>query len=405
MKTHAAIKGPLFHVTLLRHGESTGNAQGLLQGQKDYELSPLGRHQSQCLAARWVAEAQQFDKIITSPLTRALQTAEIISVAINVPFKTDHNWMERDFGILSGRALSEEDLNILRRNFKNPFEPLGDTGESQWDAYHRATRAINDLLQRPPGRYLIVAHGGIINQALHVILGLTPQSGSDGPRFILSNAGFASLSYAPDERVWRLFKLNDNQHLKDLSSDMTAVLEAEDSGQVKETRGNPPSQTTSSLSVQIRPAQSKDLDGIIRIFAETDHPGLPDRPDAFRQLQESYSTRSYYESQLMLPDVHLLVADVNGEIAGCLHAMVNNSHLDSINMPQRWLSIAMISVAQTYQDKAVMQSLLLYTQELALKLGLHAIELITHEFSGSSHQIYKRLGYQNVKQVMWLELR
>ena len=405
MKTNAAIKGPLFHVTLLRHGESTGNAQGLLQGQNDYELSPLGRHQSQRLAARWVAAAQHFDDIITSPLTRALQTAEIISVAINVPFKIEQNWMERDFGSLSGRALSEEDLNILRRNFKNPFEPLGGTGESQWDAYHRASCAINDLLQRPPGRYLVVAHGGIINQALHVILGLPPRSGLDGPRFVLSNAGFASLSYAPDERVWRLFSLNDKQHLQGLSADMAAALEVEPSRQESKTQGDPPSQTTSSLSVQIRPAQSKDLDGIIEVFAETDQQLGTAQPDVYRHAPDPSSTRSYYESQLLLPDVHILVAEEKSEIVGGLHAIVKISPPISMIKQQSWLSITNLSVVQAYQDRGIQQLLLKQAQELARQLGLRAIELIVQEFNSSAQHFYDGLGYQTIKQVMWLEIK
>jgi broad specificity phosphatase PhoE len=213
----------LYHLTLLRHGESTGNVQGLLQGQADYELSPFGRQQTQRLAKRWTAEAAYFERIISSPLTRALQTAEIIATALNVSIEIDPDWMERDFGKLSGRILSEEDLKSLRRSFKIPSEPLGETGESQWDAYHRVERAVINILQRPPGRYLVVAHGGIINQALHYILGLSPRPGSDGPRFILSNSAFASLSYAPNGQIWRLFGLNDNQHLEGLSAELTAA--------------------------------------------------------------------------------------------------------------------------------------------------------------------------------------
>ncbi|RPI31749.1 MAG: histidine phosphatase family protein, partial [Chloroflexota bacterium] len=70
-----------YHLILLRHGESVGNANGVYQGQADFELSDLGRRQAQALAERWVAEEKTFDLVISSPLLRARQTAEIIAEA------------------------------------------------------------------------------------------------------------------------------------------------------------------------------------------------------------------------------------------------------------------------------------------------------------------------------------
>jgi 2,3-bisphosphoglycerate-dependent phosphoglycerate mutase len=227
MKNSKVDEETLYHLTLLRHGESTGNALGLLQGRADYELSPFGRQQAISLAVRWVVEAAHFERIISSPLTRAQQTAEIIANALDIPIEQDPDWMERDYGNLNGRKLSEQDLRTLRRNFKLPSKPLGETGESQWDVYHRAEHAVIKLLQHPPARYLVVAHGGIINQAFRYILGLPPTPGSDGPRFILSNAAFASLSYEPKEKIWRLFGLNDKQHLNNLSVEQLSAQDVE----------------------------------------------------------------------------------------------------------------------------------------------------------------------------------
>ncbi len=47
---------PLFYtLTLLRHGESEGNAAGVIQGQSDHPLTDKGRQQAQALADRWKA--------------------------------------------------------------------------------------------------------------------------------------------------------------------------------------------------------------------------------------------------------------------------------------------------------------------------------------------------------------
>ncbi len=54
----------IYKITLLRHGESVGNAEGYYQGQYDFPLTDAGRDQVQKLVARWRAEGVQFDQII-----------------------------------------------------------------------------------------------------------------------------------------------------------------------------------------------------------------------------------------------------------------------------------------------------------------------------------------------------
>ncbi len=67
-----------FDIIFLRHGESVGNAESRWQGQADYPLTDKGRQQAQALAERWLTEKRAFDYIISSPLSRASETAEII---------------------------------------------------------------------------------------------------------------------------------------------------------------------------------------------------------------------------------------------------------------------------------------------------------------------------------------
>ena len=58
-------------ITLLRHGESTGNAQGVYQGRAEYDLSDKGQAQAHALAARWQEEGNTFSQIVSSPQSRA----------------------------------------------------------------------------------------------------------------------------------------------------------------------------------------------------------------------------------------------------------------------------------------------------------------------------------------------
>ncbi len=204
-----------YTITLLRHGESLANAGGIHQGQADFELSELGLAQGRALAARWKREGVTFDRIISSPLLRARQTAELIATALHIPVEFDPNWMERDIGELSGLSIEEAAHRFPRSSFMNPYQPLGGNGESRWEAYLRAGQAVQDLLRRPPASYLIVSHGAILNLVLYAILGIIPQANFQGARFRFYNTSFAVVQYDPSNHNWLVEKLNDREHLDD----------------------------------------------------------------------------------------------------------------------------------------------------------------------------------------------
>mgnify|MGYP001765828787 CR=1 FL=1 len=206
----------VYRIYLLRHGQSTGNAQGVYQGQADYPLDETGIHQVQALATRWKAGKTGFDRIISSPLKRARQTAEIIAAALGgAPVDLDENWMERNNGALSGLTPEQSEIQHPRPAFFSPYTAVGTTCESNWLLYLRAGKAVDDLLRRPPGSYLVVSHGAILNLALYGILGIIPQASFAGARFRFSNAAFASLTYIADRHLWYLESVNDHSHWKD----------------------------------------------------------------------------------------------------------------------------------------------------------------------------------------------
>ena len=163
---------PVYTVTFLRHGESVGNAEDRFQGRADFPLTEKGRAQARALAERWKAEGVIFDQCIASPLLRACQTAEIISAALNVPLEFDPDWMEIDNGLVAGLTVQQAEQVAPRPDFITPYTHFGKTGESRWELYLRAGRAIQHLLDRGPGSYLVAAHGGILNMALYAILGI-----------------------------------------------------------------------------------------------------------------------------------------------------------------------------------------------------------------------------------------
>lgn len=202
-------------ITLLRHGESVGNVENRFQGHADFPLTERGRAQAQALARRWSEEGVSFDQCIASPLLRARETAEIICQILRVSLEFSANWKELDNGLLAGMTDEEAETLIERPRFMTPYTRWGVTGESRWEVYLRAGRAVQDLLDRPAGRYLVVAHGGILNMALYAMLGIPPQADSTGARFMFYNTTFAVLSYEPERHNWRLLHFDDRDHWKE----------------------------------------------------------------------------------------------------------------------------------------------------------------------------------------------
>lgn len=201
---------------LLRHGESTGNAENRHQGQADYPLTDLGIDQVNCLSEDWKSRGWKFDRVVCSPLSRAKETGEILSRTLGLELEYDPIWMERDNGKLAG-LLHEKALQVLPPpDFIPLFEPIATTGESQWELYLRAGTALNHLVKLPPGFHLVISHGGLLNMVMLALVGLTPQPNFQGPHFRFSNTGYSRVRYEPKNNNWIIIEHNNTNHLKDL---------------------------------------------------------------------------------------------------------------------------------------------------------------------------------------------
>ncbi|WLQ08148.1 histidine phosphatase family protein [Arthrobacter oryzae] len=154
---------------LVRHGQTDWNAQRRLQGSTDIPLNDVGRGQARDAVA--ALSGHSWDTIVSSPLSRAAETARIIadglglSVARHVPELT-----ERRFGPAEGLQAGPE-LEALR-------VPGGFRGaESEDEAATRGLTALEELAEEFRGRrVLVVAHGTLIRVSLSRAIGRTLQS-------------------------------------------------------------------------------------------------------------------------------------------------------------------------------------------------------------------------------------
>lgn len=209
------VERSAYHFTFLRHGESTGNAESRWQGQSDYPLTARGRAQALALANRWRSEGVKFDVVISSTLVRAKETAEIIASALNVRLELDGIWLERDIGEMEGLTTSEVQQKP-KRPYVTPYDSIGGDGEGDWELFLRAGQALHSLLKRPAGSYLVVSHGGLLNQLMHAIVGVAHHADPSGVRFRFENTSFARVIYHPHQHRWAIDAVNDHAHLQSL---------------------------------------------------------------------------------------------------------------------------------------------------------------------------------------------
>ena len=190
------------------------NRDQIVQGQSDYALSEEGRLQSLQLAHHFSDTIETPTSIISSPLMRARETAEIISEHLGCGIEYNQIWMERRLGKAQGidyeTVRSWNEINGL----PSPYEPIHGDGESWLELYLRAGQALLTLLERPNGTYIVVSHGGFLNAVLRVILGLSPPGGrAYPPRFQFMNTGYAQLEYDDKLATWEIVRLNAAPHL------------------------------------------------------------------------------------------------------------------------------------------------------------------------------------------------
>lgn len=164
-------------LTLVRHGQSTANRDGLLQGRYDAPLSDLGRRQAEQLGAWFRERGMRFDAIYSSPLRRAADTARLIAAQLAQTDILD----EPDLAEIHVGAMQEKPRDVLRRDFASVYakgiDGLGDYsdagGESYADVQERVQRCIARLRERHQSgeqRLLLVSHGGLLFQLAKALI-------------------------------------------------------------------------------------------------------------------------------------------------------------------------------------------------------------------------------------------
>lgn len=145
----------------VRHGQTVWNVENKICGSTDSPLTELGHQQAQetgrVLKKKIDAGEIHIDEILTSPLSRAYDTAQEISKMIGVPVRIEPRLTEQRYGKWEGTPRDGKDFAKAKTNFIDSF----DGGESMMHMAQRIYNLIDDLKKEPEKTYLLVAHNGI----------------------------------------------------------------------------------------------------------------------------------------------------------------------------------------------------------------------------------------------------
>lgn len=193
---------------LTRHGESTANRDGIIQGHADYPLSDLGREQATELAYRIKNKGLKFDKIFSSDLKRAAETTRIIAEIINDQ-NIEYTSLIREFdlGIYSGRKQSDLQTkgdDFLEEVWKDQTIKVPG-GECVQDMVTRIEKFMKSLLQSSHSTVLVIAHGGVLFHVIHTMFDLyRPPEGA-----WFKNCSLNILEYKNGK--WKLLVFNEKE--------------------------------------------------------------------------------------------------------------------------------------------------------------------------------------------------
>ena len=164
----------------LRHGATDWNRKGLFQGRTDNPLNDDGIAQAHAAAEK--LRAIELAHVVSSPLLRAVQTAEIIANIASRTVTVDHGLIELDFGSFEGKKVRD----LMIENGKNSAQGLVDMlpadAEPWADCASRALLSVQTWLDRHPGdEILFVCHDAVMQSMAQRLTGNFFKNGHGRP--------------------------------------------------------------------------------------------------------------------------------------------------------------------------------------------------------------------------------
>jgi broad specificity phosphatase PhoE len=210
-------------LTLVRHGQTTGNIRKLLSGVSDDPLTSFGSRQAAAMGTALAAlildrTLPPVRTLYVSPLQRARDTARTIAEPLGLTPIVRDDLQEINFGAMEGLTEEEAmrrypDAPIAQRNNWFTMDYTFPGGESRRGFHQRSKDAFADIIAHHPGEHVIVvAHGGVLGVALAYYMTGNSERWRD---YVLANCSISRLTVQGDDVT--LHAVNDTGHLADLT--------------------------------------------------------------------------------------------------------------------------------------------------------------------------------------------
>ena len=160
-------------IILVRHGQTKWNAEEVFRGQIDIRLDKTGLKQAELLAE--YLSNKKIDAVHSSPLRRALETAEAIASHHNLEVEVASGLIDCDFGEWQGLSLQEvkdKYQELYTEWVTNPHLLKIPDGESLEDVRERAMGVVGEIIARYEGTVVLVAHRVVNKVLICALLGL-----------------------------------------------------------------------------------------------------------------------------------------------------------------------------------------------------------------------------------------
>lgn len=201
-------------IYLIRHGECAGNRENRVRGRADFPLNENGIAQAHALAAAMLDKRIEY--VYTSPLKRALTTAEIISEHCKCQLFTDDSFCNIKLDPWEGRLKSEiaaSEPDLWKTWIKDPENLFLKGAETLDEVMDRSLKGLNRLIEKHRGKtFALVSHRGVLKPMLSGALGIQK------PRFWRLHVDTGSYSLLTHDGIhgFCLMGLNYTEHLKEI---------------------------------------------------------------------------------------------------------------------------------------------------------------------------------------------
>jgi alpha-ribazole phosphatase len=195
---------------LVRHGETEWNIGNIFRGRSDIELNETGLRQAELLAE--YLSSTKIDAVYSSPLKRALKTAEILASYHNLQVNIAPGLTDFNFGKwqgLSHQEVKDSYPELYAKWINHPDQVKMPEGESLDDVKKRAMKVVTQVTTKHEGSVVLVSHRVVNKVLICTLLGL---DNSHFWNIKLDIGGITTFTY--ENQRFILTKHNDTSYLK-----------------------------------------------------------------------------------------------------------------------------------------------------------------------------------------------